>query len=327
MTPESERIERLRRIAAEETAKFIDDGFGQVDWSSSPGIHPNSEEAFADHDEHGLNNIAHDRPLSLRRQLGELVEAAGSDSNLAEDLARAGVDVNRPHRFHAGNWTVEMVYRSGKWHCQSEKEDGEQKSFTVVVPDGDPSEAMLAAERHLRRLEGPALRSLSEQDLREIALHAAQDLPGAITTYLLRRLPKRVADDWSDSSDYAECMRQLANPRYAPVLWEALWCCWPAARPGYSDSEERRIFIEDYIGSRVPTANLFDSAWAACQATEKDSSRSSALFGRVQEADEAEEEPDFDSLSDDEIARLTGRALKEHARQAIAARRGTGVLL
>jgi hypothetical protein len=99
-----------------------------------------------------------------------------------------------------------------------------------------------------------------------------------------------------------DALNEIADPALAKIVSEAVWYCWEQGRPGYSPTQPRRRFMQEYIAGRILTARLLDEAGAACQAEEKDAMRTSVL-GEVQ----SEAEPhalDLDSLNDDEVDRL-----------------------
>jgi hypothetical protein len=131
---------------------------------------------------------------------------------------------------------------------------------------------------------------------------------------------------WMYSTSLQEALDGIAAPEYKRLVEEAVWFCWGHGRANYSPTRARREFIQQYIAGRIPTANLLDRAWQACQAAEKDALRS-ALFGQVTPGqNEVSQQPDLDDLSDQEINRLYTSALRTNAVEAVRQRRGVGIL-
>jgi hypothetical protein len=113
-----------------------------------------------------------------------------------------------------------------------------------------------------------------------------------------------------------DVLEEIADPEFSSVVREAVWFCWENGRPNYSPSRERRLFMQNYVAGRIPTARLLDEAWAACLAAEKDALR----VGVLQELSGKEtpsSTPDLDSLSDEEIEMLYHRTLKQVAADTI----------
>lgn len=323
MDEEQTRQRRIQAIAAEEEAKFCDTRFGQLDWAGCPNVKPSQEEEFAEHDKYGFNNIVRERPLSLGRRLNELLEEATEDPRLANELSTMGVDVpGRPHKFFAGEWDVTLTYRGhNKWRVEAEnRETAQQEIFMLAgIPVDNRDAAISNAGNHLQKLSGPQLRRLTEQDQRELALHASQDCQGALGSYISRRLPIADKQRWENSDTYDQAMRYISDPRWAGLVWEALWFCWINARADYADTPERRAFIERHIGNRMPTVGLLDQAWAACQEQERRAPQSDT----VRKTDEEEPVPDdLNDLSDEEVSKLMTASLQLRGRRIAQARRG-----
>jgi len=314
--------QRVKRIAQEEYEKFCDTTFGRVDFG--PIVEFQEEEPFQECDKDGFNNVVVDRPLSLRRRLNDLLEQSTEDSALAADLAAVGVESpGRPHKFFAGDWDVTISYRGqNKWYvAATNRETDDEKSFTIAgVSANDRDTAMTQAGQHLQKLSEPQLRRLTEQDERELALHVTQDLQGALGSYIARRLPRAVKDEWANANTYDEAARYISDPRWAGLVREALWFCWQQACPGYADTPERRAFIERHVGTRIPNVALLNEAWRLCQEHE----RLDPQLRTVQKVNEDEEELalQLDDLSDAEVASLAAQALQLRGRQIARARHG-----
>jgi hypothetical protein len=319
--------ETRSRIIAEETAKFLDPSFAQLDLSAFPDLsHPVAEE-FAAEDRHGLNRVV----VSGSNQLRALAE--NPDREALEQIARETSDAG----------LIERV--------QDEREDAEARAFIATHPSYHRTDANYDAVREYIDERGLAFnrdnlataykalsrtgrlevnpdtpRPLSERDSRAIALQAASgDVEGAVGRYLQLRLPQTASEMWMYSTSLQEALDTVAAPEYKRLVEEAVWFSWGHGRANYSPTRARRQFIQDYVAGRIPTARLLDQAWDACQAAEKDALRST-LFGQVTPQPEQDQQPDLDSLSDTEINKLYTGALRKNAVEAVRQRRGVGIL-
>jgi hypothetical protein len=318
--------EKRSRIIAEESAKFLDPSFAQLDLSAFPDLSHPAPDVFATEDRHGLNRVV----VSGSNQLKALAE--NPDREALEQIARETGDAG----------LIERV--------QDDRENAEAKAFMAANPsyyrDDNNYETIreyldehdLAFDRQNLATAYKALsrtgklqvdpdtpRPLIERDSRAIALQAASgDVEGAVGRYLQLRLPEQVSEMWVYSTSLQEALDTVAAPEYKRLVEEAVWFCWGHGRANYSPTRARRQFIQDYVAGRIPTAHLLDEAWAACQVAEKDALRS-ALFGQVTTS-EVEQQPDLDSLSDAQINKLYTGALRKNAVEAVRQRRGVGIL-
>jgi hypothetical protein len=74
------------RIIAEETSRFMDSGFGQLDLSGSPNLnHPAAKEKFELQDRHGFNRVD-ESGLAGINHLKELLSNPPSD--VVEEIAK-----------------------------------------------------------------------------------------------------------------------------------------------------------------------------------------------------------------------------------------------
>jgi hypothetical protein len=319
--------EKRTRIIAEESTKFLDPSFAQLDLSAFPDLNHPTPEEFATEDNNGLNRVI----VSGSNQLKALAE--NPDREALEQIARETGD-------------TELIER-----VQDDRENAEAKAFMAAHPsyyrDNDNYETIreyldergLAFNRQNLAIAYRALsrtgklqvdpdtpRPLTERDSRAIALQAASgDVEGAVGRYLQLRLPQQTSEMWVYSTSHQEALDTVAAPEYKRLLEEAVWFCWGHGRANYSPTRARREFIQDYVAGRIPTARLLDQAWDACQAAEKDALRST-LFGQVAPQPEQDQQPDLDSLSDSEINKLYTGALRKNAVEAVRQRRGVGIL-
>jgi hypothetical protein len=315
------------RIIAEETAKFLDPSFSQLDLSSFPDLNQPAPEEFASEDKDGLNRVV----VSGSNQLKALAE--NPDREALEQIAKETGDAGLIERL------------------QDERENAEAKAFMATHPsyyrhddnyheirgyldDRDLEfnrENLAMAFKALSRagtlqVDPDTPRPLTERDSRAIALQASSgDVEGAVGRYLQLRLPETASQMWLYSTSLQEALDGIAAPEYKSLVNEAVFFCWGNGRPNYTPTRARREFIHDYVANRIPTARLLDEAWNACQAAEKDALRST-LFSQVTPQAELEQEPDLDSLNDQQIDNLYHGALRKNAVEAVRQRRGIGIL-
>jgi hypothetical protein len=319
--------ETRSRIIAEESAKFLDPSFAQLDLSAFPDLnHPGPEE-FATEDKNGLNRVV----VSGSNQLKALAE--NPDREALEQIAKETGDPGLIERL------------------QDDRENAEAKAFIATHPSyyrhennydaireyiderglAFNRENLATAYKALSRtgklqVDPDTPRPLTERDSRAIALQAASgNVEGAVGRYLQLRLPQQASEMWMYSTSLQEALDTVAAPEYKRLVEEAVWFCWSHGRANYSPTRERRRFIQEYVAGRIPTARLLDEGWAACQAAEKDVLRST-LFGQVTPSQTELQQPDLDSLSDTEINKLYTGALRKNAVEAVRQRRGVGIL-
>jgi hypothetical protein len=318
--------ETRSRIIAEESAKFLDPSFAQLDLTAFPDLNHPATEEFSAEDKDGLNRVV----VSGSNQLKALAE--NPDREALEQIARETADPGLVERL------------------QDDREEAEARAFMADHPAyfRDDSnyhvireyldERGLDFNRHNLSIAYTVLsrsgklqvdpdtpRPLTDHNKRAVALQAASgDVEGAVARYLQLRLPETTSQMWMYSTSLQEALDTIAAPEYKRLVEEAVWFCWGHGRANYSPTHQRRQFIQEYVANRIPTAHLLDEAWAACQAAEKDSLRS-ALFGQVADPD-SEQQPDLDSLSDQQIDSLFNSALRKNAVEAVRQRRGVGIL-
>jgi hypothetical protein len=319
--------ERRARIIAEETAKFLDPSFSQLDLSSFPDLNHPAQEEFATQDKNGLNRVV----VSGSNNLKALAE--NPDREALEQLAKETGDPGLVARLEEDHEIAEakafMMSNRGYYRT-----DENYETVRAYLDDRDlpfNRDNLATAYKALSRAgkletNPDSPRPLTERDNRAIALQAsAGDVEGAVGRYLQLRLPEQASEMWLYSTSLQEALDGIAAPEYKGLVEEAVWFCWSHGRANYSPTRARREFIQEYVAGRIPTARLLDEAWAACQAAEKDALRST-LFGQVQTSTEPERQPDLESLSDTEINRLYSGALRRNAVEAVRQRKGVGIL-
>jgi hypothetical protein len=318
--------ETRSRIIAEETAKFLDPSFAQLDLGAFPDLSHPAPDVFATEDRHGLNRVV----VSGSNQLKALAE--NPDREALEQIARETGDSGLIERVQDDREVVEAkafmaahpYYRTDQ-NYELIREYLEDRDLPFV------RENLATAYKALSRagvldVDPATPRPLTERDSRAIALQAASgDVEGAVGRYLQLRLPQQASEMWMYSTSLQEALDTVAAPEYKRLVEEAVWFCWGHGRANYSPTHQRRQFIQEYVAGRIPTARLLDEGWAACQAAEKDALRST-LFGQVTPSQTELQQPDLDSLSDTEINKLYTSALRKNAVEAVRQRRGVGIL-
>jgi hypothetical protein len=334
------------RIISEETTRFMDSNFGQLDLSGSPDLnHPPAEDKFELQDRHGFNRVD-ESGLAGINQLKELLanppravveEIAKETHNpdLISELAneRAEEVVHEFRRRNPGylkcdaNWrsVVETLAHNLLGEDDLETEDAQE----LLISEGHWTlENLTAAYKVLDRagaLEYPANQShpLKEtQRLRAEQLAANGDVLGGIVEYVKGRISEEAADEAAFT--LADPLSFTTDPQMRPILEEACFFCWEAYRKDYSPSHDRRRFLRNYCAGRFVTVALLDAAWEECKRVEKGLSRS-ALFDQVGNAPEAvEDPPSLDRLDDQRIDDLYHQTLREYARTA---KRQSGMLV
>ncbi len=322
MTPEARN-----KIIAEETAKFLDPSFAQLDLSAFPDLNHPAPEEFAAEDKNGLNRVVVSGSNLLKaladnpdREALEQIAKETGDAGLIERLtdehenteAKAFMADNRS--YHRTDYNYETI----REYLDDRGLAFNRENLTIAF------KALSRAGK--LQVDPDTPRPLSERDSRAIALQASSgDVEGAVGRYLTLRMPKAASEIWMYSTSLQEALDTIAEPQYERLVEEAVWFCWGHGRPNYTPTRARRQFIQEYVANRIPTARLLDEAWAACQAAEKDTLRST-LFGQVTPQAELEQQPDLDSLSDQQIDSLYHKALRTNAVEAVKQRRGIGIL-
>jgi hypothetical protein len=310
------------RIIAEETAKFLDPSFSQLDLSSFPDLNHPTREEFAAEDKDGLNRVV----VSGSNQLKALAE--NPDREALEQIAKETGDPGLVERLQDERENAEAkAFMAANPHYY--RDDGNYEAIREYIDERglafDRQNLTTAYKALLRQgklqVDPDTPRPLTERDSRAIALQAASgDVEGAVSRYLQLRLPQTASEIWMYSTSLQEALDGIAAPEYKRLVEEAVYFCWGHGRANYLPTRARRQFIQDYVAGRIPTARLLDEAWASCQAAEKDALRST-LFGQVTPQEpELERQPDLDGLSDEQTDKLYHGALRTNAVEAVRQR-------
>jgi hypothetical protein len=335
----NDRTATLQRLAQEETRRFIDESFGQLDLSGCISLlTPPSEDAqlpderFAPLDDRGLGlgssalkraveDLANDPEVQeqVARETGNPELLKEWQYTKAEQVARDFMRQNPSYFRCQENWETlvhTLALNALGWHedmatTEEAQEELIKRGCWIVENLASAFKALF--RQGVLEVKPGRPRTITERERRAIALQASSgDIEGAIARYLLRRAPEEKADAFMDAPTTIDALDEVADPELARVVSEAVWYCWTNGRPNYSPTPERRKFMQEYVAGRIPTARLLDEAWAACQAAERDTLRS-GLLQQVSEPDDTQHAPNLDGLSDEAIDSLYHRTLRKVA--------------
>lgn len=336
-----------QRIISEETSRFMDNNFGQLDLSGSPDLsNPPAEDKFELQDRYGFNRVD-ESGLAGINQLKELLanpprdvveEIAKETQNpdLMTELAneRAGEIANEFRRRNPGYLKCDANWRSIV-ETMAEKLLGEnleaEEAQELLIANGQWTlQNLTEAFRQLDRvgaLEYPTnhSRPLREgQRLRAEQLSANGDVISGIFEYVKGRISEEAAIEVASTLE--DPLAFTTDPKMRPILEEACLFCWEAYRKDYSPSPDRRRFLREYCAGRFVTIALLDAAWEECKRAERDDMRP-GIFNQIgTRASETIEGPSasLDSLDDAVIDDLYHKTLKEYARTV---KRQSGLLV
>lgn len=334
------------RISAEETARFMDSQFGQLDMSGSPDLNRPLADTFELQDRHGFNRVD-DAGLAGINQLKELltnpprevIEELAKEMNnpelitelentRAEEVAREFRRRNPGYLKCNANWR--SVVETMAHNLLGEDDIEAEKAQELLISGGYWTvENLTSAYRALDRvgaLEYPAnhSRPLKEsQRLRAAQLAANGDVLGGIVEYVKGRISEEAG--YEIAFTLADPLAFTTDPKNQPILEEACFFCWEHYRKDYSPSSARRRFLREYCAGRFVTVALLDAAWEECKRVERDATRS-ALFSQAENepAPRANDTSSLDRLDDAGIDDLYHRTLREYAQ---AVKRQSGVLV
>ena len=323
------------RISAQETARFMDPQFGQLDLTGSPDLNHPLADTFELQDRHGFNRVD-DAGLAGINQLRELLanpprevleEVAKETNNpeLISQLAdeRAEEIAHEFRRRNPGYLKCDANWRSVVENMASrllgENDIEAEEAQELLISGGYWSlENLTAAYKALDRvgaLEYPAnhSRPLKEaQRLRAAQLAANGDVIGAIAAYVQGRVSEEAAYEVAFTLE--DPLAFTTDPKMRPILEEACYFCWENYRKDFSPTPHRYRFIRDYCAGRFVNVSLLDAAWEECKRVEGDATRS-ALFSQTEQelAPRANDTSNLDRLDDAGIDDLYHRTLRQYA--------------
>jgi hypothetical protein len=335
-----------QRIIAEETSRFMDDNFGQLDLTGSPDLNHPQTEAFELQDRHGLSRVDEsglaginhlkdllaNPPRDVIEEIAKETHNPGLISELAQDRAEEVTHEFRRRKPDYlkcdANWRsiVETLAHNLLAEDGLDAEDAQE----LLIANGHWNLSNLtSAYKALDRvgsLEYPAnhARPLKEaQRLRAEQLAANGDVLGGIVEYVKGRISEQAG--YEVAFTLGDPLSFTSDPQMRPILEEACHFCWEAYRKDYSPSPDRRRYLRAYCAGRFVTIALLDSAWEECKRAERDATRY-GLFDQVgdESAQTAVDTPSsLDRLDDAGIDALYHKTLREYARTA---KRQFGVL-
>lgn len=319
-----------QRIINEESAKFLEPGFGGLDLSSFPDLQKLPPEELPEHfDRSGLSRVNGLRDLIENPDQEALAQLAKEDPQLAAQLqsdtaTRVSQEFRRRHpEYIASEFNFDQILRFLLPKIGRDLRsfnDSEEAVMVLMSANLWTLPEIEGAYQQLLRdgeLEVPANqpRNLSAAEkIRIEQIVASGDLLGGIIEYVKGRVGQDVADQITFNLADPEAF--ASDPANRPIFEEAAWFCWIAARPAFAPTPERIAAMKRHMAGRFVNIPLLDAAWAAVQEAEKASNRSALLHGIQNSAETKQPTPaDFDEMSDEEIARLKSAALREFARQ------------
>ena len=309
-----------QRIIAEESQKFLNDGFAPLDLSGSPGYQerPNTTEDFGP-DRNGFHNIdtsGQANPLKAFAQnpdaetLDRIAQETG-DPELAEKLhddregqeAEAFVAAHPSYYPTDGNYQVMRSYIDE--HRLAFTHENLHKAFIALSRSGQ-----------LEMKPGTAKSLSTPEQLHVISLCKNGQIEDAIKQFLNYSFPD-AADAWEDETEF------LSDPNTLATRNRACYFIWKQTRP-VMESAEWHEFMKLYFKDRpIRTVVDFDQAWAQFQQHERSAFRDRLVSANRNETP-AQPTENLDDLSDDEIEKLTTATRRQRARTF---NRATGVLV
>jgi hypothetical protein len=301
------------RIVAQETAAFLNDGFGQLDLSGSPSLRTLPDQKFEPSDSEGLNNVA----VSGSNHLKALAD--NPDPETISRIAEETGDPDLLHRITEAREVAEAqafmaahpsYYRDDDNYARiREWLDEHQLQFTSV--NLATAFRALSASGDLLMRPGTAKSLTPNEQLHIISLCKNAQLDDAVAQYLDYSLPD-AGDHWDNTTEF------LSDPSTLKVRNDACKFVWFHSRP-VQDTPAFREYEHVYFKHRpVRTVADYDDAYAAFQSHAKEIQRDRMIQGTEPKAPSV---ADLDDLSDDQVADLTHSSLQQRARQIIKARR------
>lgn len=334
------------RIIAEETSRFMDGNFGQLDLTGSPDLnHPPAEEPFELQDRHGFNrvdesglagiNLLKELLANPPRDVIEEIAQQTRNPELIDELAqdRAEEVANEFRRCHPGylkcdaNWRsmVDALAHDFLGEDDLEVNDAQDRliangywtlqNLTRAYKELDQIGALEYPANHARPLK-------ESERLRSAQLAANGDVIGAISNYVKGRIGEDAA--FEVAFELQDPLSFTSDPKNRVILEEACYFCWEHYRVDYTPTPERRRFLRDYCAGRFVTVALLNAGWEQCKVYERDAMRSAVLNPISAQEAPVEGPPALDRLDDADIETLYHRTLREYARNA---KRQSGVLV
>jgi hypothetical protein len=296
-TPKTKNKDEIMTTARN---KFVglgyDGNFGGLDLSGCPSIQPplsSSDSGWLD---------PRFAPMDL----------TGQSNALKDFIVQQTAEHTPPTTVFTNGSEFRVFYREGAWHGEGTV-DGSRRRYSASDRDALLSKSAQATKpRELHRSPIP-YRDLNEKELLEIARYVQSgDTQAALSQYMYFATDKR---------EIASPFEILDDPRYKGLCDAAVLFVWQHSRTDYSPSPEREQYIDTYAASRPLSLALLDSAWKACQESEKRGALLYQLQPEPEVADPRELQDSLEESTDDEIERMMAATKREYAREVRAGRR------
>lgn len=329
--------EQRARIIEQESKAFLDEGFGQLDLSSFPSLQNAPTEEFSTEDKHGLSRVdvsGMSRTNKLRELIenpdrAALAELAKEDpalaAQLAEDrateIARQFVADNPQYLRTDRNFERIVDFLLRKHFKQSLRNypDPDAASMALLaagvwtVPELSASFKKLYREGELDTASNEPRFLTPTEKLRCEQLAANGEILTAICDYVQYRIGEDAADQVRFG--LADPLSFTADPANREILEEAVLWCWQRYRKDFWPTPERLEFLKQYAAGRFLTVALLDAGFETLKLHERDATRS-GLLSQVRNSQSEQPTPAaFDEMSDEQIADLKRRTLREYAKQ------------
>lgn len=332
MTPEQQRS-----IIQNESAAFLDDGFGQLDLSQFPSLQPpptgksRDDGRFAKHwtdtplsaSAAALRDfVANPDTESLQRVADEI----GQEEFVDEVRQRKGERIAqlfkqaRPQYLPLDENLDAMVATMAFNYLPPSEQDGGTKTLIGrLIEAGAWDVSHLCAVFDALESEGILVlpagepRNLTEREQLRVARMAQSGRTDeAIGEYL------RCALHGEEPT-----LEMVTDPAYRAVCDDAVLTVFEEVTLDYVPTPERKTYLLRHCGNRPLTLGLLQQAWRACQDNEQRHERGE-LLNQFQQTDSEPVSPkEIDALDDASVDRLYHDSLRAYAAQF---RRAAGVL-
>jgi hypothetical protein len=310
------------RIAREESGRFLDENFSQLDLSGFPDLANPKTESFESEDRFGFNNVDLAGLASVNR-LKDLIESP-DDATLAELAAETG-DPNLIAKVNDAR-AEEVARQFVAAHHDYYRTDENRESmilclaynvFGVEYDDAELAEQKLISGGHwtLQNLNA-VFAALTREGVLETAPGTARNLTGSEQLSVARLAqsgqPERAIEKYLELAlgDSPLDTEILNDPDYRDLCDRAVAHVFELSTPDYSPTPSRRKFLQDFAAGRPLTLRMLEHGWQLCKKAEADEARGLVLSS----LNEPEPSPqNLDTLGDQEIDSLYHKTLREWA--------------
>jgi hypothetical protein len=301
------------RIVREESAKFLDEGFGQLDLSGSPGLQPLPPEDNALEDRHGFSRVITTGTNGLKafienpdsESLNRLAAETG-DGELADKLKedreeQEAIKFVQSHPNYYRDEDGDNYEKLRSWL--------EERNLPFTAENLDIAFKTLCRLGEMKMSPGTPKALSQREQLHIISLAQNGQLADAIRQYLTYALPD-AEENWTDSTDF------LSDPATLNVRNRAVEFTWFHSR-AIENSPDWAAFQKRYVRHRpIRTIADLDNAYAKFLEEQKSQFRNRLLTGDATLANASTQQQDIEDLDDEAVADLYRRTAREHARSA-----------